>query len=356
MMQSSIWNEKAAADIVFRNFADIQEKAAEWLWNGYLPKGMLTILGGAGGCGKSTLAVAFAATVANGGIWPDGTSCSRKGNVAIWSSEDLPDVTIKPRLLAAGLEPDNRGTWLIEGSRNANGDVQAFDPAKDMTSLRSELSYMGEIDLLILDPIVSVVAGDMHRANDVRRSLQPLVDLAAELNCAVVGITHFAKNTAGKNSTERVIGSQAFSAVSRMVLVAAKDEESERRVLTRSKSNVSEDGEGFEYSIEALTLPSGIPTTRVKWGEQIEGSARNILSDVEGDEAQNGTSKADVATSFLCRILANGPLAAQTVVTESLRQGIAPATLRRAREKLRIKPEKGVGDMRSGWMWTLPTL
>jgi hypothetical protein len=73
----------------------------------------------------------------------------------------------------------------------------------------------------------------MHKANDVRRSLQTIVDIAAECNCAVLGITHFAKGTAGKNSAGRVIGSQAFAALACMVLVAAKEEESDRRVFIR---------------------------------------------------------------------------------------------------------------------------
>jgi hypothetical protein len=66
-------------------------------------------------------------------------------------------------------------------------------------------------------------AAGMHKANDVRRSLQAIVDFAAEMNCAVIGITHFAKNTPGRNPSERVLGSQAFAAFARMVLVAAKE-------------------------------------------------------------------------------------------------------------------------------------
>ena len=55
------------------------------------------------------------------------------------------------------------------------------------------------VSLLIIDPIVSAVAGDMHRANDVRRSLQAVVDFAEVHACAVIGITHFAKGGAGKS-------------------------------------------------------------------------------------------------------------------------------------------------------------
>mgnify|MGYP000246350134 CR=1 FL=1 len=53
------------------------------------------------------------------------------------------------------------------------------------------------MSLLLIDPIVSAVAGDMHRANDVRRSLQAVVDFAEAHQCAVIGITHFAQEQLG---------------------------------------------------------------------------------------------------------------------------------------------------------------
>ena len=112
----------------------------------------------------------------------------------------------------------------------------------------------------------------MHCANDVRRSLQPIVDFAAEQGYAVVGITHFAKNTGGNNTTERVIGSQEFATLARMVLVTAKEEESE-------------------------------------WGEAIEGSSRSILSSVESEETEHSGKKIDEARNFLYKVLANGPIA-----------------------------------------------
>ena len=52
----------------------IKPEAVSWLWNGYLVGGKVNILAGAPGTGKTTLALAFAATVTTGGRWPDGTS------------------------------------------------------------------------------------------------------------------------------------------------------------------------------------------------------------------------------------------------------------------------------------------
>lgn len=45
----------------------------------------------------------------------------------------------------------------------------------------------------MIDPIISAVSGDMNKANDVRRSLQPLVDLANQYGFAILGITHLLK-------------------------------------------------------------------------------------------------------------------------------------------------------------------
>jgi hypothetical protein len=259
----------------------IETKPITWLWNGFIPQGKLTLLAGAGGTGKSTLAFNFAAAVSNGGTWPDRSRCNGASNVLVWSSEDDAADTITPRLMAAGANLSRCG--IISGAIDENGLRCPFDAARDMSQLRDAAHQIGGVSLLIIDPIVTAVTGDMHKSNDVRRSLQCIVDFAAEMNCAVLGITHFAKGTAGKNSAERVIGSQAFAALARMVLVAAKEEDSDRRVFTRAKSNNSLDTGGFSYSIEAIELRSGIVATRIVWGEPLEGSSRSILAKVEGE-------------------------------------------------------------------------
>lgn len=330
--------------------SEIQAQPISWLWDGYLPLGKLTLLAGAGGTGKSTIAFALAAVITNAGTWPDGSRCNAAGNVLIWSSEDDPANTIKPRLIAVGA--DERRYGVIRGTLDEYGISYPFDAAKDMDALRDAVSSIGGVSLLIIDPIVTAVTGDMHKANDVRRSLQAIVDFAAEMNCAVLGITHFAKGTAGRNSAERVIGSQAFAALARMVLVAAKEEESSRRVFTRAKSNISVDTGGFSYAIEALNLHDGIVATRVVWGEPLEGSSRAILAEVEG-ESGDDASQLGIAKQFLLRALANGPAPVKELL-EHAREGygVSPNTLRRAQKELGIMPTKAA--FAGGWTWALP--
>src|SRR5471032_1284906 len=176
-----------------------------------------------------------------------------------------------------------------------DGESVPFDPSQDIPDLRRAVDAIGGVSLLLIDPIVSAVAGDMHRANDVRRSLQAVVDFADAHGCAVIGITHFAKGGAGKAPQDRVIGSQAFGALARMVLVTAKEEGSNRRVMARAKSNIAPDDGGVAYSLELVSIAGGIEATHAVWDGAIEGTAREILGDVEHDDSgEDGDSRRDL--------------------------------------------------------------
>jgi putative DNA primase/helicase len=319
-----------------------------WLWNGWLPAGKLTILAGAAGTGKTTLALGLAATLTSGGKYPDETPCRQRGNVLMWSSEDNPEDTLVPRLIASGA--DMKRCFFIDGITE-NGEKFPFDPAQDISALKIAVAGIGGISLLIVDPIVSAVSGDMHRANDVRRSLQALVDFADEHQCAVIGITHFAKGGAGKSPQDRVIGSQAFGALARMVLVTAKEEDSERRVLARAKSNIAPDNGGVAYNIGLTTIEGGIETTHVMWAGTIEGTAREILGDVEQDENEDGSEKLD-AEQFLRDLLANGAVTTKQIKADADGAGYSWATIRRAQKTIGAKAVKG--GMNGGWSWEIP--
>jgi putative DNA primase/helicase len=183
------------------------------------------------------------------------------------------------------------------------------------------------------------------KANDVRRSLQAVVDFAAEFGCAVIGITHFAKNTQGNRTTDRVLGSQAFAALARMVLVTAKEDDSEQRVFTRDKTNITIEGGGFHYTIEALTLHSNIIGTRVVWGAAIEGSSRSILGAVEGEDIPQSGKKMEEAKNFLYQVLGSGAVAVTEVKAKARAAGIATVTLQRAKESLNIQSAKSRGEI-----------
>jgi putative DNA primase/helicase len=327
--------------------SDIVPEAIRWLWPDWLPEGKLTLLAGSPGTGKTTLALALSATVSRGGKWPDGTVCNRTGDVLIWSGEDNPADTIVPRLMAAGADMDR--VHIVTGRTNESGEIQPFDPSCDIPLLCERLAEMGGAAMLIVDPIVSAVAKDAHRANDVRRDLQALVDMAAGYQCAVLGITHLAKGTKGGTPAERVIGSGAFVALARMVLMAGQDETQERRVLVRVKSNIAPDDGGFTYVIEQ-TESNGIHASRVIWGEIIEGTARDILGDVEQVDEERG--QRDEAKDFLVGLLSDGPVNAKDLKRDADQAGFSWSTIHRASSQLKV--EKRKLGMKEGWEWALP--
>jgi RecA-family ATPase len=276
--------------------------AVDWLWVGWLAAGKLHLIGGAPGTGKTTIAATLAATMTCGGRWPDGTR-AECGSVLVWSGEDDNADTLNPRLRAAGA--DMSRVYVVEGVREGL-ERYPFDPARDMDALRLALVNLPDVRLIVIDPIVSAVSGDSHKNAEVRRGLQPLVDLAGQLRCALLGVTHFSKGTRGRDPVERITGSLAFSALARLVMVTAKQEADgerpERRVMLRAKSNLSPDGGGFVYDLQQGELDGfpGVSASSVRWGEAVHGTARELLAEAEQVDDDHGSD----AASFLRDLLA----------------------------------------------------
>jgi len=334
--------------------ADIKPEAIRWLWEGYLARAKLHILAGAPGTGKTTLAVSLAATLTNGSRWPDGTR-SEQGHVVIWSGEDDPKDTLAPRLLACGAQLER--VSFVEGWADDYGG-RSFDPSTDMDALTEALSAIPNVRLVIIDSIVSAVSGDSHKNAEVRRGLQPLVDLGTKLDCAILGITHFSKGSAGRAPTERVTGSLAFGAVARMVFAVAKREEDAEggsRLFVRTKSNIAPDTGGFAYDLEQVTLEDhpDIETSRVKWGTYLEGEAKELLAQAENDDPDD-LEERRAGCEWLQDRLANGPVAKRDLDREAKQQGISPKSLRTLKRKLSVTARKD--GYEGGWMWELPPI
>lgn len=334
---------------------DITPEAIEWIWPGWLAAGKMHVLGGAPGTGKTTISMALAATVTCGGRWPDGNR-SIAGNVVIWSGEDDPADTLIPRLLLSGA--DLSRVYFITDIRDGD-DRRSFDPARDMEPLRRKLIEIGGARLLIVDPIVSAIAGDSHKNSEVRRGLQPLVDLAASMHCALIGITHFSKGTGGRDPVERLTGSLAFGALARVVLVAAKHQEEGEdgrtvRLFCRAKSNIGADDGGFEYDLQQSELKThpGVFASSVLWGDAVEGAARELLAtaDASGDDGEGGTL-AD-AKRFLADLLSDGPMRAGDVFKNADQAGYSKRSIQRAGNTIKVERHKD--GMRGGWSWRLP--
>ncbi len=336
--------------------ADITPEVILWLWYEWLAAGKLHILAGAPGTGKTTLALAMAAAMSTGGRWPDGTKAPM-GDVLIWSGEDDPRDTLVPRLMACGA--DRSRVHIISGVVDDKGP-RPFNPASDAILLQEAARKLSTpVRLLIVDPVVSAVAGDSHKNAEVRRALQPLVDFGQSHRAAILGISHFTKGSAGKDPVDRVTGSLAFGALARIVLGTAKlqndDQRQATRVLARAKSNIGPDTGGFEYSLEQVAVPGvdGVTNTRVTWGSAVEGTARELLGQAEAVTDPEEHSDQDQAVDWLCDLLKDHPMAATDVRKLAELANFTWRTMQRARKRAGVTSKRQGYGKGAKYIWAI---
>lgn len=338
-----------ADGVIVTRASDLKIEPVRWLWDGWLARGKLHLLAGAPGQGKTTIALALAATVTTGGCWPDGPRCA-PANVLMYSGEDDPADTLAPRLLAAGA--DLSRVHFISGTRT-DGETVPFDPARDLDLLRTSMDALGDVALLIVDPIVGAVTGDSHKNTETRRALQPLVDLAAAVDCALVGITHLSKGGQGTDPAMRVIGSIAFTALARVVLVAAKvktEDGEPGRILARAKSNIGPDDGGYAYHLEQCEVAAGIHASRVTWGKAVEGTARELLTDPEADTDHDETG--DAVEMLRGELVADCWTPADAASAPLKAAGFSKKQIWKASKKLDVIRKRG--GYQGAFYWRLP--
>lgn len=334
--------------------SNIEMRPVTWLIDQWLPMGKLTLLAGAGGTGKTTLALGIAAAITSGGIFPNNQKYLGRSNVLIWSSEDDPEDILMPRLAAMGADLDK--VFILKGAQE-DGHDRVFNPATDLDGLKAALNSIGGVALILLDPVIGVVKGNSDKANDVREGLDPLVEFSQNQQCAIIGISHFGKGGQGKDPAERVLGSQAFTALPRMVWATVIDKDTGDRVLVRAKTNLSARDGGFVYSVEQ-TQYRGIDTSVVVWKGRIEGSSHQIIDAAEAVESdgENRSELGDCAQWLRSYLEDVGGSQEKKIIADLARaNGFGNSSLYRAKDALKLsaKVEGFASSRRSVWMLSI---
>ena len=147
------------SSLVIRCMADIEPEKIEWLWPCRIAIGKQTLIGGEPGLGKSQITAALAAAVTTGGEWPCNEGRAPRGSVIILSAEDDASDTIRPRLDAAGANV--RGVHLISAVRQKDGTGRrSFNLQADLGALENEIAHIGNVRLVIIDPVSSYLGQD----------------------------------------------------------------------------------------------------------------------------------------------------------------------------------------------------
>ena len=121
-------------------------------------------------------------------------------------------------------------------------------------------------------------------------------------------------------------------------------------LVLHAKNNMAPKPQGLAYRLLQTIVCDNIVASYVHWdGAPVTMSADEALG---ATEDKRGRSSRETAESFLHERLAGGPVLQREVKADAEGAGLAWATVRRAKDRLGIKPEKS--GMEGGWMWRLP--
>ncbi|TFH37617.1 MAG: hypothetical protein E4G99_02090 [Anaerolineales bacterium] len=328
----------------------------EYLMQDRIPFGMVTLIVGAGGVGKSTLLTEIACRVTRGEPLPGTNKALAKGSVIYITTENQPEEVLKPRAIACGGNLDRfhyTRNALIHTSEKAT-QPHVFDIVKDLPALKKQVALLRDVQIAIIDPAISHVGEKMdpNSSTHVRHVMDTLSAFADEAKIALVIVAHLAKGTA-EQAMYKVAGSHQWVAAARVVqAVSLAKEDNELHLLSPLKSNVyvSPLTLGFKIikvCIQTDDLPGiNIPTVRVEFEDQ------EIDIDVEAqfNPGNLETSQTTDAMLTLQHELHNGPRPEQAVRDVMTAKGINRGSYYNARRKLKIHTEK-IGK-EGGWrLW-----
>lgn len=328
-------------------FADVEPKPINWLWPDKIARGKLTLISGDPGLGKSLITVALASVVSTGARWPVGGGYAPLGSVLMLSDEDSKADTIRPRLDAAGADCSMVHGMQMVQEITEDGETlnRGFSLAKDIDRLATRVEEIGDVALVVIDPISAYLGGtDSHKNADVRALLSPLSELAERLNVAVIVVTHLNKGSG--SAMYRSVGSIAFTAAARTAWVVAKDKDDPaRRLMLPVKNNLGNDHSGMAYRVETATNDAPV----VIWeAHRVEIDINEALSLVSDDLR----SERDDAIEWLESELCHGPVSSKDLQSRAREAGHSWSTIKRAKKDLGVEAKKN--GMRGGWEWYHP--
>ena len=248
------------------------------------------------------------------------------------ATEDSWEHTIVPRLMAAGADLDRVLRVDVVDVDGFDGDLSLPDDLAELAEVVGE----EDVALVIVDPLMSRIGAnlDTHKDAEVRRALEPLKRFADSTGVAVVGLIHLNKGQ-DADPLNRVMGSKAFTAVARSVLLVAEDttdEAGQRRLLGQIKSNLGPVSATTEvFTLEPAPVRDGIDAPRVVWQDPVERPITRIVADSHDPGVENRTA-VDAAANWLADYLAvRGPTPSETVKDHAQKSRIHESSLQRAK-------------------------
>lgn len=312
-------NESASVTVL----STVEERAVDWTFTDYIPRGQVTIMAGEGGSGKTTVWCRIAAAVSNGELWDfsedspmyaDAARVPQK--VMFFSAEDSVSYVLKRRLKANGANLDNCLTIDIADSR--------FKYIQFNAPFVEQLIAEHRPSLVIFDPLQAFIPATikMGDRNAMRSCLEPLIGLGERYSCSFLIIVH-ANKLGGVWGRKRIADSADIWDIARSVLMVGDTDEKGIRYLSHEKSNYSKTARTILFEIE---------------GEKFEKKGYTDRKDKDfitaADRARPTPAK-DEAKEFILNFLEDGKKEVSELDSMAKAQGISGITLKRAKAELK---------------------
>lgn len=185
----------------------------DWLWPGWIPRGMLTLLGASPGAGKSLVGLDLARRIIHGMGFPDGAEVPRAGAAVVYvDAEAVPQIQ-NERANAWGMNTDLL-YLMLPGNAFAMIDLGEEGQQDHLMEMCSVLSP----ELVIVDSLSAISVRGENNVEDVRSLLGFLSSVAREFACGLVLIHHLRKR--GQVPIMDVIGPDDFRGSSHIIAMA----------------------------------------------------------------------------------------------------------------------------------------
>jgi len=298
------------------------------LWEKRIPRGMIALLAGMPGVGKSLFAYFLAARA------------SRSGAVIYSTYEESLRKTARARLEAARARLERVHFWTPELPR-------------DLDTLAAEIIRQ-RAELVVLDPVAAHLSVSIYNDQDVRRALSPLQVIAEETNAAILLVSHTIKRPAqGGHPMDAIGGSGGgLRAAARIVYLFGRNpEDTDELLLVCLKSNIGPEPATFAFEVDVHEFDDvGEVAYMRELGERGNShrDARITLDTSRGKQKPN--AKRSAASEFIINYLRLGPRPTRELKEDARQYGHSWATIRRAADELGVlKPAGGPNST-----WALP--
>jgi len=297
------------------SFAEIDATDQEWLWAGYIPDALLTVVIAPPKASKTTLCVELAARISRGDVMPDGSADGPAAPVILAALEDGSETSIAHKLRAARAELGN----VIDASGGPDGDGLELT-LEHVAWLRQVITANPSARLVIIDTLSASATRPITTHTGLKAMLKPLNTLAKDTGVAVVLTAHTRKDG-------QPAGGQALISIPRQVLqITRSTDRPGERTLSVLASNIgAEDGEGIRYSLAGAGA-----ATRIEWA---------------WDAVKHGPGPAPTAQARILLLLANSadPMTPQLVAAKTgLKYSVTRVLLSRmTRRGELVSPSRG---------------